>query len=134
MARPSAGKSQELVLALKVPANTYSLVIYLQKGETLDLDWKFVSDPQAGLGFMFTTPQGREMDAKAQPLNLPGHPLYDQNLSSQKLEEIVGSHLVINVGQDKYCDEGYYSLVFSGDPAQPGTVYLRYTLEQTPAK
>ena len=78
---------------------------------------------------MFTTPEGREMDSKMQPINLPNHPLYDQNLPSQTPADIVGSHLIIKVGQDKYCNEGYYSLVFSGNAVQSGTVYLRYSLE-----
>ncbi len=130
LARPLAGKSQELTFALKAPTNMYSYVIYLASGETLDLDWKFVANPQAGIRFMFTTPEGREMDAKSQPINLPGHPLYDQSLATQKLEDVVGSHVEINVGQNKYCGEGYYSLIFSGNSTQSGTVYLRYTLIQ----
>ena len=78
---------------------------------------------------MFTTPEGREMDAKLQPLNLPGHPLYDQNLPEQTPGEVVGSHVAIKVGQDQYCNGGYYTLVFSGSEAQSGTIYLRYALE-----
>jgi hypothetical protein len=105
------------------------MIIYLANGESLDLDWKYVSNPQVGILFMFTTPDGREMDAKSQPLNLTGHPLYDQNLPSQKLEAVVGSHVVINIGQDQYCNEGYYSLVFSRNSSQSGTVFLRYALE-----
>jgi hypothetical protein len=35
------------------------------------------------------------------------------------------------VGKDKYCNEGYYSLIFSGGPSQSGMIYLRYTLELT---
>jgi hypothetical protein len=132
MARPPAGKSQELKFGLQASADTYSLVVFLEQAETLDIDWKFVSSPQVGIGFMFTTPEGREMDSKLQPLNLPDHPLYDSNLPSQKIQEIVGSHVVINVGRDKYCGEGYYSLVFSGNPSQSGMVYLRYSLEKTP--
>jgi hypothetical protein len=134
IARPSAGKSQEITLNLKATADTYSLVIFLEKGEMFDLDWKFVSNPQVGIKIMFTTPEGREMDSKVQPLNLPGHPLYDKNSPSQKLEELVGSHLVINVGQDKYCDAGYYTLVIFRNPAQSGTVYLRYNIDQIPAQ
>lgn len=133
MARPQPGKSQELTFLLKPPSSTYSLVIYLEKGETLELDWKFVSNPQAGINFMFTTPEGREMDARVQPLNISGHPLYDPNLPSQKTEELVGSNLAIKAGQDKYCSEGYYSLVFAGTQSQAGTVYLRYSLTLTPA-
>jgi len=105
------------------------MIIYLANGESLDLDWKYVSNPQVGILFMFTTPDGREMDAKSQPLNLTGHPLYDQNLPSQKLEAVVGSHVVINIGQDQYCNEGYYSLVFFRNSSQSGTVFLRYALE-----
>jgi hypothetical protein len=133
LARPSGGKPQELTFPLKLGNSVYSMVVFLASGETLDLDWKFVSTPQAGVRFMFTTPDGREMDAKSQPVNLPGHPLYDQNLPSQNLAEVVGSHVVIKVGQDKYCGDGYYSLIFYGNSAQAGTVYLRYVLE-TPAK
>jgi hypothetical protein len=134
IARPSAGKSQEITLNLKATADTYNLVVFLENGEMFDLDWKFVSNPQVGINFMFTTPEGREMDSKARPLNLSGHPLYDKNSPSQKLEELVGSHLVINIGQDKYCDEGYYTLVFFRNPAQSGSVYLRYNLDKIPVE
>ena len=127
--RPPAGKSQEFTFTLKAPAGVYNMVIYLAKGETLDLDWKFVSDPQEGLLFMFTTPEGREMDSQAQPINSPGQPLYDKSLPTQNPEAVVGSHVVIKVGQDKYCNEGYYTLVFSGSLSQSGTVYVRYDLE-----
>ncbi len=113
---------------LKAPANDHNLVIYLDKGETLDMDWKFVANPQAGIRFMFTTPEGREMNNDLQPLNLPGHPLYSPSMPSQKQEDMVGSHVVIKAGQDQYCSEGYYSLIFSGNPTQSGTVYVRYAL------
>jgi len=131
MSRPQAGKSQELTFSLKASADTYSLVMFLEQGETLDIDWKFVSSPQAGINFMFTTPEGREMDSKLQPLNLPGHPLYDQGAPSQKVEALVGSHVVINVGETRYCIGGYYTLVFTGNSAQSGIVYLRYSLAKT---
>ena len=129
LARPSAGKPQELTIALKAPVNAYSLVIYLANGETLDLDWKFVANPQVGIRFMFTTPEGREMNDSSQPINLPGHPLYDQSLPSHDPGEVVGSHVSIEVGQSKYCGEGYYSLVYSANHGQSGTIYLRYALE-----
>lgn len=128
IARPSGGKPQELTFTLKAPFNVYNMVIYLANGETLSLDWKFVANPQVAIYFTFTTPEGREMDANLQPINLPGHPLYDKNLPSKNPVEAVGSHVEINVGQDQYCDEGYYSLIFSGSPEQSGTVYLRYSL------
>jgi len=131
--RPSAGKPQELTITLKAPVNAYSLVIYLATGETLDLDWKFVANPQVGIRFMFTTPEGREMNDSSQPINLPGHPLYDQSLPSHDPGEVVGSNVSIEVGQNKYCGEGYYSLVFSANHGQSGTIYLRYALEP-PAK
>jgi hypothetical protein len=128
LARPATGKSQEITIALKAPGDVYSFVIYLVKGERFDLDWKFVANPQVGIRFMFTTPDGREMDAGSKPLNLPGHPLYDPSLPTQKIEEAVGSSVVIKVGQDPYCVEGYYSLVFTGSPTQSGIAYLRYDL------
>jgi hypothetical protein len=128
LARPAAGKSQEITVSLKAPGDVYNFVIYLANGETFDLDWKFVANPQVGIRFMFTTPDGREMNAGSKPLNLAGHPLYDPSLPSQKIEEAVGSSVAIRVGQDPYCLEGYYSLVFTGNTAQSGTVYLRYDL------
>ncbi len=64
IARSSAGKSQELTFPLKAPANAYDLVINLEKGEALDLDWKFVSNPKVAILFMVTTREGRETDSK----------------------------------------------------------------------
>jgi hypothetical protein len=128
LARPSAGKVQEFTFPLKSPANIYNLVIYLGSGEKLDLDWKFVSTPQSGINFMIATPEGRELNSKLQLINLLGHPLYDQNLPSQTQETAVGNNVVFQIGKDKYCNEGYYSLIFSASPSQAGTVYLRYSL------
>jgi hypothetical protein len=129
IARPSAGKSQEINFILKAPDSTYSLVIFLYKGETLDLVWKFVANPQVGIDFKLTTPEGRELDSNLKSINLKGHPFYDQDLPDQSPEAAVGSSVIIKVGTDTYCNEGYYSLVFSGSPVQSGTVYMRYTLE-----
>jgi hypothetical protein len=132
LARPAAGKSQDLTFNLKSSGDVYNLVIYLANGETLDLDWKFVANPQVGIRFWFTAPDGREMNAKSQPLNLPGHPLYDPKLPSLDLQETVGTNVVIKVNQNSYFAEGYYNLVFTGSPAQSGTVYLRYDLALPP--
>jgi hypothetical protein len=129
IARPAAGKSQEINFVLKAPDSTYSLVIFLNMGETLDLVWKFVANPQVGIDFKLTTPEGRELDSSLKPINLKGHPFYDQNQPDQSPEAAVGSSVIIKVGTDTYCNEGYYSLVFSGSHVQSGTVYMRYTLE-----
>jgi hypothetical protein len=130
LVRPAAGKSQELTFTLKTPGDIYNLVIYLANGETLDLDWKFVANPQVGIEFMFTTPDGREMDARSQPINLPGHPLYDPEIPSQNIEDAVGSNVVVKVSRNSYCHEGYYSMVFMGSSLQSGTLYIRYDLVQ----
>jgi hypothetical protein len=129
MTKPAAGKSQDLTYVMKPPVNVYNGVIHLDNGETLDLDWKFVANPQVGIEFMVTTPEGREIDAKLHGINLPGHPFYDKNLPNQSPEKIVGSNVIIRVGQDEFCSEGYYSLVFSASPGQAGTIYLKYSLK-----
>jgi hypothetical protein len=134
MARPAAGKSQEITFNLKAPDSSYSLVIFLENGETLDLDWKFVANRQVGINFMLTTPVGKELDANLKPINLAGHPFYDQKMPDQKPEPVVGSSVVIKVGSETYFNAGYYTLVFSGSPVQSGTVYLRYFLEPSATK
>lgn len=128
MARPASGKSQEITFNLKAPDSSYSLVIFLENGETLDLDWKFVANRQAGINFMLTTPIGKELDANLKPINLAGHPFYDQKLPDQKPEAVVGSSVAIKVGSETYFNAGYYTLVFSASPVQSGTIYLRYSL------
>lgn len=130
LAKPAGGKAQEFTVPLKPPTGTYNMVIYLANGDTLDLDWKYVSSnsQQTGIRFMFSTPEGREMDAKLQPVNLAGHPFYDASLPSQKLEDAVGGHMEIKVGTDKYCNEGYFNLIYNVNSTQTGNIYLRYSV------
>jgi hypothetical protein len=124
--RPPAGKPQELTLTLKQPANTFNGIIFLSNNETLLIDWKYLGGAGSGAYLMFTTPEGREMDANSKPLNIAGHPLYDANLPSQSPTEQWGGHSTIQVGKSNYCGEGYYNLVFSAP--QEGTIFLRYSL------
>jgi len=131
LAPPSIGKAQEVTFNISKPSDSLDLVIFLTNGQTLDLDWKFVTSSDIGITFMFTTPEGMEMDTDSQPINLPGHPLYDPSLPTKEIKAAVGSHVIIDVGQNKYCDQGYYTMVFSGGSAQPGTLYLRYTFDST---
>jgi hypothetical protein len=134
LTRPITGKAQELSFILKPPSSTQNLVIRLEKGETLNLVWKFVANPQAGINFMLSTPEGRELDSNLKPINMKGHPFYDQNLPDQKPEAVVGDSITTRVGSDNYCVAGYYTLVFSGNLAQSGSVYLSYTLQPTAAE
>jgi hypothetical protein len=133
LVRPTGGKVQEFTFALKPPTPAYNGVISLSNGETLDVDWKFVGTGGLGIRFVVSTPEGRELDAKLQPLNVAGHPFYDANLPTPKLEEAVGGHLEINAGQDKYCGEGIYTLIYNVSPGQTGNIYLSYSLI-TPGK
>ena len=71
------------------------------------------------------------MDVKSQPLNIPGHPYYDEKVPVKQITEVVGSNLVIKAGKDQYCGEGYYSLVFDGKKVDAGTIYMRYSLTET---
>jgi hypothetical protein len=130
LAKPAGGKAQEFTLPLKPPTGAYNMVIYLANGETLDLDWKYVASnsQQTPIRFMFSTPEGREMDAKLQPVNSAGHPFYDASLPGQKLEDAVGGHVEIKVGTDKYCNEGYYNLIYNVNATQTGNIYLRYSV------
>jgi hypothetical protein len=128
LSRPSGAKAQEYTCSLKPPTSVYNLAISLSNGETLGLDWKYVGTGQMGIRFIISTPEGRELNAKLQPYNLAGHPFYDTALPTQKLEEAVGGHLEINVGQDKYCGEGIYTLIYNTNSTQNGNIYLNYSL------